>query len=106
MLSVRVWPELLMAGLDRACGLVDLADCAAHEPFIGAVQCAGDHYGLPDCGQLMRIRAIYAADDVVRRAPAAERRARREQHVRPLMTSLVPSPLNQLSHAEHGALKD
>jgi len=37
---------------------------------------------------LTRIRAIYAADDVVRRAPATERRALREQHVRPLMTSL------------------
>jgi transposase len=37
---------------------------------------------------LMRIRAIYAADDVVRRAPATERRALREQHVRSLMTSL------------------
>jgi len=36
---------------------------------------------------LMRIRAIYAAEDVVRRAPATERRALREQHVRPLMTS-------------------
>jgi transposase len=36
---------------------------------------------------LMRIRAIYAADDAVRRAPVAERRALREQHVRPLMTS-------------------
>ena len=36
---------------------------------------------------LMRIRAIYAADDVVRRAPTTERRALREQHLRPLMTS-------------------
>jgi len=36
---------------------------------------------------LMRIRAIYAADEAVSRAPEAERRALREQHVRPLMTS-------------------
>lgn len=36
---------------------------------------------------LMRIRALYAADDVVGRAPAADRRGLREQHVRPLMTS-------------------
>jgi transposase len=36
---------------------------------------------------LMQIRVIYAAEDVVRRAPATERRALREQHVRPLMTS-------------------
>ena len=36
---------------------------------------------------LMRIRAIYAADEAVGRAPAAERPALREAHVRPLMTS-------------------
>jgi transposase len=36
---------------------------------------------------LMRIRAIYAADEAVGRAPAAERRALREEHVRPLVTS-------------------
>jgi transposase len=36
---------------------------------------------------LMRIRAIYAAEDVVGRAPEAERQALREQHVRPLATS-------------------
>jgi transposase len=36
---------------------------------------------------LMRIRAIYAADEAVGRAPAAERQALREQHVRPLATS-------------------
>ena len=35
---------------------------------------------------LMRIRAIYAADDAVSRAPAAERSALREKHVRPLVT--------------------
>jgi hypothetical protein len=35
----------------------------------------------------MRIRAIYAADEAVRRAPAIERGALRERHVRPLMTS-------------------
>jgi transposase len=34
---------------------------------------------------LMRIRAIYAADDALSRAPAAERPALRERHVRPLM---------------------
>ncbi len=34
---------------------------------------------------LMRIRAIYAADRVVQRAPAAERKALRDQHVRPLI---------------------
>lgn len=36
---------------------------------------------------LLRIRAIYAADHIVRRAPATERKALRDQHVRPLMTS-------------------
>jgi transposase len=36
---------------------------------------------------LMRIRAIYAADEAVHRAPAAERTALRHQHVRPLATS-------------------
>jgi transposase/uncharacterized small protein (DUF1192 family) len=36
---------------------------------------------------LLRIRAIYAADHAVRRAPAAERKALRDQHVRPLMIS-------------------
>jgi transposase len=36
---------------------------------------------------LLRIRAIYAADHAVRRAPLAERQALRDQHVRPLMES-------------------
>jgi transposase len=36
---------------------------------------------------LMRIRAIYAANDAVGRAPEAERQALREKHVRPLATS-------------------
>jgi transposase len=36
---------------------------------------------------LMRIRAIYAADAEVGRAPEAERTVLREQHVRPLVTS-------------------
>lgn len=35
---------------------------------------------------LMRIRAIYAADEAVARVPAAERQALREGHVRPLVT--------------------
>jgi transposase len=35
---------------------------------------------------LMRIRAIYAADQAVSRAPETERKALREQHVRPLAT--------------------
>jgi transposase len=35
---------------------------------------------------LLRIRAIYAADDAVRRAPAPQRQALRDQHVRPLVT--------------------
>lgn len=36
---------------------------------------------------LMRIRAVYAADEAVARAPAAERQALRDGHVRPLVTS-------------------
>ena len=36
---------------------------------------------------LMRIRAIYAVDEAVSRAPATERQALREQHMRPLVTS-------------------
>jgi transposase len=35
---------------------------------------------------LLRIRAIYAADEIVRRAPPEQRKAIRDQHVRPLMT--------------------
>jgi transposase len=35
---------------------------------------------------LLRIRAIYAADHIVRQAPSAERKALRDEHVRPLMT--------------------
>jgi hypothetical protein len=35
---------------------------------------------------LMRIRAIYAADEAVARVPLAERQALRERHVRPLVT--------------------
>jgi transposase len=34
---------------------------------------------------LLRIRAIYAADHVLRRAPQTERKALRDQHVRPLI---------------------
>src|SRR5213078_198506 len=37
---------------------------------------------------LMRIRAIYAADQAVSRAPETDRQALREQHVRPLVTGL------------------
>lgn len=37
---------------------------------------------------LMRIRAIYAADQAVSRAPATERQSLRERHVRPLATGL------------------
>ena len=36
---------------------------------------------------LMRIRAIYAADDAFRKQPPATAQALREQHVRPLVTS-------------------
>lgn len=36
---------------------------------------------------LMRIRAVYAAEEAVARAPAAERQALRDMHVRPLVTS-------------------
>jgi len=35
---------------------------------------------------LMRIRAIYAADEAMSRAPPAERQTLREQHLRPLVT--------------------
>jgi transposase len=64
---------------------VSLVGCFAHlrRYFFEAAIC---RYPVGMQG-LMRIRAIYAADDVVRRAPATERRALREQHVRPLMTS-------------------
>jgi hypothetical protein len=36
---------------------------------------------------LMRIRAIYAADDALRKLPPIQRKAMREQHVRPLIES-------------------
>jgi transposase len=64
---------------------VSLVGCFAHlrRYFFEAAIC---RYPVGMQG-LMRIRAIYAADNVVRRAPATERRALREQHVRPLMTS-------------------
>jgi len=64
---------------------VSLVGCFAHlrRYFFEAAIC---RYSVGLQG-LMRIRAIYAADEAVKRAPATERRALREQHVRPLMTS-------------------
>ena len=49
----------------------------------------------------MRIRAIYAADERWRRAPAAERTALRDVHVRPLVDELlrVGTPRRAGSHA-------
>ena len=40
---------------------------------------------------LLRIRAIYAADRVLRRAPAGERKALRAQHVQPLVDDFFPA---------------
>lgn len=64
---------------------VSLVGCFAHlrRYFFEAAIC---RYSVGLQG-LMRIRAIYAADEAVARAPAEARRALREQHVRPLMTS-------------------
>ena len=64
---------------------VKLVGCFAHcrRYFFEAAMC---RYPVGLQG-LLRIRAIYAADRVVRKAPAGERQALREQHVRPLMTS-------------------
>lgn len=64
---------------------VTLVGCFAHlrRYFFEAAIC---RYPVGVQG-LMRIRAIYAADEAVSRAPAADRRALREQHVRPLVTS-------------------
>ena len=64
---------------------VSLVGCFAHlrRYFFEAAIC---RYPVGLQG-LMRIRAIYAAEDVVSRAPTTERCALREQHVRPLMTS-------------------
>jgi len=64
---------------------VTLVGCFAHlrRYFFEAAIC---RYPVGVQG-LMRIRAIYAADEAAGRAPAAERGALREQHVRPLMTS-------------------
>jgi transposase len=65
---------------------VSLVGCFAHlrRYFFEAAIC---RYPVGLQG-LMRIRAIYAADEVVRRAPTADRHTLRAQHVRPLMTSL------------------
>jgi transposase len=64
-------------------GGVTLVGCFAHlrRYFFEAAIC---RYPVGLQG-LMRIRAIYAADHAVMRAPATERLALRERHVRPLM---------------------
>jgi transposase len=64
---------------------VKLVGCAAHlrRYFFEAAIC---RYAVGLQG-LLRIRAIYAAERAVRRAPASGRQALRDQHVRPLMTS-------------------
>jgi transposase len=64
-------------------GGVILVGCFAHlrRYFFEAAIC---RYPIGLQG-LMRIRAIYAADQAVMRAPAAARQALRERHVRPLM---------------------
>jgi transposase len=61
---------------------VTLVGCYAHlrRYFFEAAIC---RYPVGVQG-LMRIRAIYAADEAVSRAPVAERQALREQHVKPL----------------------
>jgi transposase len=61
---------------------VTLVGCFAHlrRYFFEAAIC---RYPIGLQG-LMRIRAIYAADEAVRRAPVAERQALRDAHVRPL----------------------
>ncbi|MBA3844478.1 MAG: IS66 family transposase [Actinobacteria bacterium] len=65
---------------------VTLVGCFAHlrRYFFEAAIC---RYPVGVQG-LMRIRAIYAADQAVSRAAATERQALRERHVRPLATSL------------------
>ena len=62
---------------------VRLVGCFAHcrRYFFEAAIC---HYAVGLQG-LLRIRAIYAADRVLRRAPDAERKALRDAHVRPLI---------------------
>jgi len=64
---------------------VTLVGCFAHlrRYFFEAAIC---RYPIGVQG-LMRIRAIYAVDEAVGRAPETERKALREQHVRPLVTS-------------------
>jgi transposase len=64
---------------------VKLVGCAAHlrRYFFEAAIC---RYAVGLQG-LLRIRAIYAAERAVRRAPASDHQALRDQHVRPLMTS-------------------
>jgi transposase len=66
-------------------GGVTLVGCFAHlrRYFFEAAIC---RYPVGLQG-LMRIRAIYAADQAVSRAPETERKALRDQHVRPLATS-------------------
>ena len=60
-----------------------LVGCFAHcrRYFFEAAICRYP-VGLQD---LLRIRAIYAADHAVRHAPPAQRQALRDQHVHPLM---------------------
>src|SRR6266540_5561483 len=65
---------------------VSLVGCFAHLRgyFFEAANCRYP-VGLQSS---MRIRAICAADEAARHAPTANRHTLREQHVRPLMTSL------------------
>ena len=64
---------------------IKLVGCWAHcrRYFFEAAIC---RYAIGVQG-LMRIRAIYAADDALRKLPPTQRKAMREQHVRPLIES-------------------
>jgi len=78
--------DVLERGRPDDCeGGVTLVGCFAHlrRYFFEAAIC---RYPAGLQG-LMRIRAIYAADEAVGRAPVTERQTLREQHVRPLMKS-------------------
>jgi transposase len=50
---------------------------------------------------LLRIRAIYAADDHYRKLPPAKRKLARDEHVRPLIDAFFEW-VKQARHAEHG----
>lgn len=81
---------------------IKLVGCWAHcrRYFFEAAIC---RYAIGVQG-LMRIRAIYAADDAFRKLPPIQRKAMREQHVRPLIESFFEWVTAERARAEGRSL--